>query len=111
MIVAMAMTTVWGTPTPPVRRHRRHGDTLEHVDRRALERAGWRTVLEYREDHVRARDGRLLQVATTWIAEAERADGCTAVLTAAARSPEDAWARLRAAAEAVVVRPVKLVRS
>jgi hypothetical protein len=108
MIVAMTTSTVQRTATSPVRRHRRHGDTLEHADRRALERAGWRTVLEYREDHVRARDGRLLQVAATWIAEAERADGGTAVLAAAGRTPEDAWARLRAAADAVVVRPVKL---
>ena len=79
---------------PPPRRQRRHGAVLEHSDRRALERAGWRTFLQYREDHIRGRDGRLLRVTTTWVAEAESADGETTVVTATASTPEDAWARL-----------------
>ena len=83
----------------PVRRHRRHGAVLEHDDRRMLERAGWRTVLEYREDHVRGRDGRLLHVTPTWIAEAERWHGTTVVLTAVGATPTEAWARLRDKAE------------
>jgi hypothetical protein len=81
------------------RRPRRHGVVIEPADRRALERAGWRTTLDYRENHVRARDGRLLEVVPWWTAEAERFDGNVAVASAMARSSEDAWAQLRADVE------------
>lgn len=37
-----------------------------------LELAGWRTLLEYRENHVRAGDGTLLAVVPQWTGEAER---------------------------------------
>jgi ethanolamine ammonia-lyase small subunit len=77
--------------TNPVRTH--------HV-RRSLERRGWRTTLEYRENHVRAADGTLLSVEPCWIAEAERPLGGAqvAVATASAASQAEAWYRLRRAA-------------
>src|ERR1700741_4025911 len=59
----------------PALRPRRHGVRLEPDDRRELERAGWRTMMDYRENHVRARDGRLVEVEAVWVAEAERFDG------------------------------------
>ena len=77
-------------------RARRHGSVLGPVDRRALERAGWRTTLDYRENHVRARDGQLLEVIPAWTAEAERFDGERSYVTAVGPTPEDAWAQLRA---------------
>ena len=76
-------------------RPRRHGTVLGPVDRRALERSGWRTTLEYRENHVRARDGRLLEVIPAWTAEAERFDGALSYVSASGATPEDAWAQLR----------------
>lgn len=98
------MTLTLRAPAPRHRapRPRRHGVLLEPADRRALERAGWRTTLEYREDHVRGRDGRLIEVARTWVAEAERYAGPVRYLTAAGSTVEDAWARLRAEAEGTV---------
>lgn len=77
------------------RQYRRHGVTLEPADRRALERAGWRTTLEYRENHVRGRDGRLLEVEETWTAEAERFDGAFQVVAAEGATADEAWAILR----------------
>jgi len=60
-------------PTPRQRllRQRQHGAILQQADRRELERAGWRTTLEFRENNIRGRDGRLLQVEEIWHAEAE----------------------------------------
>src|SRR5215217_8254950 len=80
-------------------RPRRHGLLVQPDDRRALERAGWRTTLDYRENHLRARDGRLLEVAPTWTAEAERYDGEVAVASAVGATIEEAWARLRQAVD------------
>lgn len=77
------------------RQYRRHGVSLEPADRRALERAGWRTTLEYRENHVRGRDGRLLEVEETWTAEAERFDGAFQVVAADGATADEAWAILR----------------
>jgi hypothetical protein len=82
------------------RRPRRHGVLVQPEDRRALERAGWRTTLDYRENHLRARDGRLLEVAPTWTAEAERFDGELCVASAVGATVEEAWARLRDAIDA-----------
>jgi hypothetical protein len=82
------------------RRPRRHGVLVEPEDRRTLERAGWRTTLDYRENHLRARDGRLLEVAPTWTAEAERFDGEVCVASAVGATPDEAWARLRDAIDA-----------
>src|SRR5688572_24863153 len=67
-IGGMAATNRSGTAW----RRRRHGVRLEPDDRRALERSGWRTTLEYRENHVRGRDGTLLEIVPAWTAEAER---------------------------------------
>lgn len=87
--------------------NRQHGAVLP-VDRRALERSGWRTTLEYRENHVRGRDGRLQHVETVWHAEAEREpadghDGPT-VVSATASSVDKVWSRLRTQAEVADVR-------
>ncbi len=82
------------------RRPRRHGITLEPIDRRVLERGGWRTTLDYRENHLRGRDGRLLEVVPTWTAEAERFDGDLVVVAAAGATSEEAWALLRVEVEA-----------
>ncbi len=82
-------------------RHRRHGAALA-PDRRELEAAGWRTTLDYRENHVRARDGRLRQLHVVWHAVAERdrpADDRPNVVSASASSVEMVWSRLRAKAD------------
>jgi hypothetical protein len=79
----------------PALRPRRHGECIEPVDRRALERAGWRTMMDYRENHVRGRDGRLIEVEAVWIAEAERFDGTMVVASATGSNVEQAWATLR----------------
>ena len=80
-------------------RPRRHGLTLEPTDRRALERAGWRTTLDYRENHLRGRDGRLLEVVPSWTAEAERFDGDLVVASAVGATADEAWALLRVEVE------------
>ena len=112
------------------RRPRRHGVVLEPAERRELERAGWRTTLEYRENHVRGRDGTLLEVHPAWYAEAERdparrrsaagtrrletrrqREGAARtdeqgvdVISAIADSAEAVWAALRVQAEIADVR-------
>ena len=80
--------------------HRRHGTPLG-FDRTELEAEGWRTTLDYRENHVRGRDGRLSQLRVVWRAEAERdgpVDGPT-VVSATAPTIEKVWSRLRTAAD------------
>ena len=94
----------------PALRPRRHGACLEPVDRRFLERAGWRTMLDYRENHVRGRDGRLVEVEAVWIAEAERFDGAMRVASAVGASVEEAWATLRADIDGARVRTLSRVR-
>ena len=97
-----------------VPRPRRHGMVLAPEDRLVLERTGWRTTLDYRENHVRGRDGRLLEVMPTWTAEAERYDGELVVASATATTVEDAWALLRMDIEAdraVTMSRIRLVRS
>ena len=94
-------------------RPRRHGVLVAPDDRRVLERAGWRTTLDYRENHLRARDGRLLEVAPTWTAEAERFEGELCVASAVGATADEAWARLRdaiAADDTTTVMSVRLVR-
>ena len=95
--------------TAPVR-PRRHGVRIEPADRRALERAGWRTTLDYRENHVRARDGRLLEVVPVWTAEAERFDGQLSFVTAMGATADVAWSDLRHNVEARRVRTLSTVR-
>jgi hypothetical protein len=85
---------------------------LQQSDRRELERAGWRTTLEFRENNVRGRDGRLLQVEEIWHAEAERETSDRAGVSnhgvdfvhATAESVDDVWAKLRRQAELADVR-------
>ncbi len=91
-------------------RPRRHGECLGPVDRRALERAGWRTMLDYRENHVRGRDGRLVEVEAVWIAEAERFDGTMVVASAMGANVEEAWATLRANIDGARVHTLSRVR-
>lgn len=82
---------------PAPRLYRQHRATLRQLDRGALERAGWRTTLEFRENHVRSEDGCLLKVETVWVAEAERGQdsiGDLDVLSVTARSESRAWAQL-----------------
>jgi len=100
-----------------LRRERQHGAILEQPDRRDLERAGWRTTLEFRENNVRGRDGRLLKVEAIWYAEAERDPGRAVlvgtstgsergvqVISATAGDVDDVWAKLRLEAELADVR-------
>ncbi len=99
-------------------RQRQHGAILQQVDRRALERAGWRTTLEFRENNLRGRDGRLLQVEEIWYAEAERdpdqpaghdpaghdLDVGVDFVRATAESIDEVWSKLRRQAELADVR-------
>jgi len=94
----------------PVPRARQHGAVLQPIARRDLERAGWRTTLDYRENHVRGLDGRLLRVEPVWTAEAERFDGPLVVASATGRSSEEAWSNLRADVEAAQVTTRRRVR-
>lgn len=52
-------------------------------------------MMDYRENHVRGRDGRLVEVESVWIAEAERFDGMMVVASASGSNVEEAWAALR----------------
>src|SRR5215207_6977235 len=78
----------------PGQRTRRHGAVLQPAERRELERGGWRTTLDYRENHVRGLDGRLLRVEPVWVAEAERYDGEVAVASAEGSTADEAWENL-----------------
>jgi hypothetical protein len=94
---------------------RRHGPVVEPEDRRQLERAGWRTTIDYRENHVRGRNGQLLEVEPVWTAEAERFDGQLSMASAVAATAEAAWRVLRDEVEAHHIRTthprVRLLRS
>ncbi|MBK5332171.1 MAG: hypothetical protein JJD93_09380 [Ilumatobacteraceae bacterium] len=94
----------------PALRPRRHGECIEPADRRALERAGWRTMMDYRENHVRGRDGRLLGVEAVWVAEAERFDGMMVAASAIRPTVEEAWAALRADIENSRYRTLSRIR-
>src|SRR3954452_2940475 len=91
-------------------RPRRHGLLVQPDDRRTLERAGWRTTLDYRENHVRGRDGRLIEIRAVWIAEAERFDGTMDVASATAPNADDAWATLRDDIESSRYRSLSRIR-
>jgi hypothetical protein len=93
--------------TPGQQRDRRHG-LLQPRPRRQLERDGWRTTLDFRENHVRGLDGRLLRVEPVWIAEAERFDDHVEVATAEGATADEAWRRL--AAEVAASRTTQLRR-
>ncbi len=110
------VTRALPTPRQRLTRHRQHGAILQQADRRELERARWRTTLEFRENNVRGRDGRLLQVEEIWHAEAERDPGQRAVpgvdfatrgidfVHATAESIDEVWSKLRRQAELADVR-------
>jgi hypothetical protein len=87
----------------PVQRARQHGAVLQPSERRDLERAGWRTTLDYRENHVRGLDGRLLRVEPVWTAEAERFDGQVVVASATGATADAAWSNLRSDIDAAVI--------
>ncbi|MDQ3176855.1 MAG: hypothetical protein M3Q72_04805 [Actinomycetota bacterium] len=91
-------------------RARRHGVLLQPADRRALERDGWRTTLDYRENHLRSKDGDLLEVVATWTAEAERFEGDCEIASAAAPTIEEAWAKVRDEIAAMRFEPNSPVR-
>lgn len=103
------VTRALPTPRQRLLRQRQHGAILEQPDRRELERAGWRTTLEFRENNRRGRDGRLLQVEEIWHAEAER-DGPSRTgqgvdfIHATAESVDEVWSKLRRQAELADVR-------
>lgn len=80
-------------------------------DRRELERSGWRTTIEFRENLVRAHGGQLAHVEVEWRAEGERvcADGEIQVVTAVGQRPASAWSRLRAAADEREMNPSRHV--
>ena len=71
--------------------------------RRALERAGWRTWLEYSENLIRNGDGVLVSVEPRWTAEAEHADKHMLVASATAPTVVEAFAQLRATIAASAV--------
>jgi hypothetical protein len=103
----MAPMIARALPTPRQRlaRQRQHGAILQPEERRELERAGWRTTLDFCENNVRGRDGRLLQVQDVWHAEAERdTPRGVAVIAATASSADEVWAKLRRQAELAEVR-------
>ena len=59
---------------------------LQPPERRDLS-VDWRTTLDYRENHVRSVDGRLLRIEPVWIAVAERYDGHVSVASAEVPPP------------------------
>ncbi len=102
----MAPMVARALPTPRQRllRQRQHGAVLQQPDRRELERSGWRTTLDFRENNVRGRDGRLLQVEEIWHAEAERDPSGARergidFVHATGDSVDEVWAKLRRRAE------------
>ena len=95
---------------PGFQRERRHGALLEPAERRQLERDGWRTTLDFRENHVRGLDGRLLRVEPVWIAEAERFAGQVEVACAEGSTADEAWAQLAADVAAENTRTYQRVR-
>ena len=79
---------------------------VDQPDRRALECSGWRTMLDYTENHLRATDGTLLAVVPRWTAEAERAEATrTRVASVTATTRDEAWAQLRQATRVADLRP------
>ena len=67
-------------------------------------------MMDYRENHVRGRDGRLLEVEAVWVAEAERFDGMMVVASATGSNVEEAWAALRDDIESSRYRTLSRIR-
>lgn len=78
------------------------------MSRRELERAGWRTTLDYRENHERALDGRLVRVEPIWTAEAEWFGDEIVVAVASGSTADGAWTAL---AERIAVGAVERRRT
>lgn len=78
------------------RRPRHHGPVLGPPARRELERRGWRTTVEYVENHRRSLDGRLLGVEVHWVVVAEHQLDPSVVVSARAGEPVTAWDELLA---------------
>ena len=95
---------------PGFQRERRHGAVVEPAERRQLERDGWRTTLDFRENHVRGLDGRLLRVEPVWIAEAERFAGQVEVACAEGSTAAEAWMQLASDVAAQNIRTYQRVR-
>ncbi|MCU1368641.1 MAG: hypothetical protein JWL72_4212 [Ilumatobacteraceae bacterium] len=77
-----------------------------------MECAGWRTLLDYRENHVRDDEGVLIAVLPRWTAEAERdapsghpEEALYASATASSR--EEAWRQVRRATAQAVQRAMR----
>ncbi len=68
-------------------------------------------MLDYRETHIRGRDGCLLQAVPTWTAEAELFDdGDIVVAMGVGATADEAWAQLRLDVETGPVRSASRVR-
>jgi hypothetical protein len=92
---------VW-TLAPAPNRRRRHTRSTAPGDRRVLELDGWRTLLEYRENHIRDQHGTLVAVMPQWTGEAEfdvsaprPGRPTTLVVVATGETPAAVWAELR----------------
>lgn len=75
-------------------RPRRHGPVLGPPARRELERRGWRTTVDYVENHERALDGRLLGVRSHWVTVAEHDGFPSAPIAARCGDLGSAWDQL-----------------
>lgn len=75
-------------------RSRRHGPVLGPPARRELERRGWRTTVDYVENHERSLDGRLLGVRSQWVAVAEHHAAPLHPITARGGDLGAAWDQL-----------------
>lgn len=73
-------------PADPCRQRVRR---VRNGRRRALEAAGWRTWLTYRENHRRDESGRMVAVDERWVVELEHIDSRLVVVEAP--SPAAAW--------------------
>ncbi|MEJ7562561.1 MAG: hypothetical protein WKF45_08570 [Ilumatobacteraceae bacterium] len=62
------------------------------------------------ENHLRSKDGDLLEVVATWTAEAERFEGDCEIASAAAPTIEEAWAKVRDEIAAMRFEPNSPVR-
>ncbi|MGB3737154.1 MAG: hypothetical protein WA964_19525 [Ilumatobacter sp.] len=98
----MAATSTVRHASAPRRRHAQR----QPFDRRELERRGWRTTLDYQENHERDDSGVLGAVTALWRAEGEWTDedGAVIALVSIASSPAAAWRRLRVAADSTRTR-------
>jgi hypothetical protein len=94
---------VVGRAPGPLRRHASAQADDRSEDRSLLERTGWRTTLDYRENHRRDLDGVLTEVEPRWRGDAERSgpNGNLIVFSAVGPTPSAVWRRLRVEAEAM----------